>query len=276
MRGLEYRKYALVALSIVGSAILLTACGGQQPAEEQQTEETIMTEHSVDLTMVMTENGAKAYRFQTPLMEGYKLAKDPYMEFREGIDIITYKGEGDTTQVESHLTANYAIFYEQRKLWEVKGNVVAKNSEGQTLYTQQLFWDQKSKRIYSNVDCKVLIGEDYWFGEGFESDEEMKDWHFRRYRGRMWIDAEPNRPADSTAVDRSINTPTDPRAVNANTLGGDHTRSHLAPTNTPSERRPNYTSPAPRPRKSDKQREVERREAEKREVEKQQLTPMEW
>ena len=112
----------MVALSIVGSAILLTACGGEQTTEEQ-VDETIMTEHSIDLTMITTENGAKAYRFQTPLMEGYKLAKDPYMEFREGIDIVTYKGEGDTTEVESHLTANYAIYYEERKLWEVKGNV---------------------------------------------------------------------------------------------------------------------------------------------------------
>ena len=57
MRGLEYSKYALVALSIVGSAILLTACGGEQVVEEQ-SEETIMTEHSVNLTMITTENGA--------------------------------------------------------------------------------------------------------------------------------------------------------------------------------------------------------------------------
>ena len=267
MRGLEYSKYALVALSIVGSAILLTACGGEQTVEAQ-SDETIMTEHSINLTMITTENGAKAYRFQTPLMEGYKLAKDPYMEFREGIDITTYKGEGDTTQIESHLTANYAIFYEQRKLWEVKGNVVAKNGEGQTLYTQQLFWDQKSKRIYSNVDCKVLMGDDYWFGEGFESDEEMNDWHFRRYRGRMWVDADPNRAEDSTAVDRTISTPTDSRKVNPNTIGGNHNRSHLAPVNTPTERRPNYNSPTPTPSKT-------RRDEPKREVERQPLKLME-
>ena len=267
MRGLEYRKYALVALSIVGSAILLTAGGGEQTTEEQ-VDETIMTEHSIDLTMITTENGAKAYRFQTPLMEGYKLAKDPYMEFREGIDIVTYKGEGDTTEVESHLTANYAIYYEERKLWEVKGNVVAKNSENQTLYTQQLFWDQKSKRIYSNVDCKVLMGEDYWFGEGFESDEEMNDWHFRRYRGRMWVDADPNRPEDSTATN-TISTPSDSRLQNSNTLGGNRTRSHLTPVNTPTERRPNYNSNTTNPSSK------KRRDEPKRAVEREQIKPME-
>ena len=266
MKGLEYRKYALVALSIVGSAILLTACGSEQPVEEQ-TAETIMTEHSVNLTMISTENGAKAYRFQTPLMEGYKLAKDPYMEFREGIDITTYRGENDTTQIESHLTANYAIFYEQRKLWEVKGNVVAINADGQTLYTQQLFWDQKSKRIYSNVDCKVLMGDDYWFGEGFESDEQMNDWHFRRYRGRMWLDADPTLPEDSTAINTETTEP-DSRKVNNNTIsGGDRTRSHLAPTNSKNESRPNYDTPAIPTKK--------RRDDEpKRKVEKEALRPM--
>ncbi len=197
MKGLEYGIHKVVALSLAGSAILLVACSDPAPAE-QRSNESVMTEHSVDLTMLMTENGIKSYRFRTPLLEGYKLAKEPYMEFREGIDIETYKE--DTTAVDSHLSADYAIFFEERKLWEAKGNVVARNSKGETLYTQQLFWDQKSKRIYSNVDCKVEMGADYWYGEGFESDESMNDWHFRRYRGRMWVDTEPTRPADSTAV----------------------------------------------------------------------------
>lgn len=266
MKGLEYRKYALVALSIVGSAILLTACGGEQPVE-QESEQTIMTEHSVDLVMVMTENGAKSYRFQTPLMEGYKLAKEPYMEFREGIDIVTYKGENDTTQIESHLSANYAIFYEDRKLWEVKGNVVAKNSDNQTLYTQQLFWDQKSKRIYSNVDCKVLMGQDYWFGEGFESDEEMKNWHFRHYRGRMWIDAEPNRPEDSTMMNSSISG--DSRMINTNTLGdGDKRSSFMQPVNAKTEQAPRRQLEQTPERKTS----PERRNDPKRQIEKTQVT----
>jgi len=197
MKGVEYGRHKAVALSLAGSAILLVACSGPAPVE-QRSNESVMTEHSVELTMLMTENGIKSYRFRTPLLEGYKLAKEPYMEFRKGIDIETYKE--DTTAVDSHLSADYAIFFEDRKLWEAKGNVVSRNSKGETLYTQQLFWDQKSKRIYSNVDCKVEMGSDYWFGEGFESDESMNDWHFRRYRGRMWVDTEPTRPADSTAV----------------------------------------------------------------------------
>lgn len=195
MKGLDWIRHISVALSIAGSAILLTACEKpKQPKEENN--EAIMTEQSDNLVMLMTENGVKSYRFKTPLLEGYKLAKDPFMEFRKGIDIETYRDD-DTTVVDSRLTADYAIYFEDRKLWETKGNVVARNARGETLYTQQLFWDQRSGRIYSNVDCKVDTPDGYWYGEGFESDESMDEWHFRRYRGRMWVDTEQNRSNDT-------------------------------------------------------------------------------
>ena len=206
MKGLEYRKYALVALSIVGSAILLTACGGEQPVE-QESEQTIMTEHSVDLVMVMTENGAKSYRFQTPLMEGYKLAKEPYMEFRRGVEITTY--DDSTGLEESNLVADYAIFFEKRELWEAKGNVVARNADGQTLYTQQLFWNQSTHRVYSNVDSKVVQGQDVFIGEGFESDDKFEKWSFRKFTGKLTVDPSVTEQPDSVATaDEKTNTET--------------------------------------------------------------------
>ena len=99
------------------------------------------------------------------------------------------------------LTANYAIYYENRELWEAKGNVVVEKSDGKTLYTQQLFWNARTKKIYSNVDSKIVQnnGRDVFIGEGFESDEEFKDWRFRRMKGRMEV--EMKQSADSAATD---------------------------------------------------------------------------
>ena len=103
--------------------------------------------------------------------------------------------------VDAVLTANYAIYYENRELWEAKGNVVVEKSDGKTLYTQQLFWNARTKKIYSNVDSKIVQnnGRDVFIGEGFESDEEFKDWRFRRMKGRMEV--EMKQSADSAATD---------------------------------------------------------------------------
>lgn len=194
------KKYASVALLLTGSAILLYSCKESETADDEPLE-TIKTEESENLSIVVSENGRKSYRFKTPLLEGYTLGRDPYREFRKGIDIITYKDDSMTT-VNATLVANYAIYYENRKLWEAKGNVVVTKADGTRLYTQQLFWNSITKRIYSNVDTKVVTDTDTFIGEGFESDEELKDLHFRRFKSKMRVDtAMQTEGRDSTKVE---------------------------------------------------------------------------
>ena len=117
------------------------------------------------------------------------LGRDPYREFRKGVSITTYKDDSLTT-VNAVLVANYAIYYENRKLWEAKGDVVVTKHDGTRLYTQQLFWNSLTKRIYSNVDTKLVTETDELIGEGFESDEDMNEPRFRRWKGRMQVDTE--------------------------------------------------------------------------------------
>ncbi len=189
----------MVALSILGSAILLFSCGSGDSDSDGANNETLMTERSEHLTILMSENGRRSYHFKTPLLEGYTLASDPYREFRKGIHITTYQDDSLTT-VNATLVANYAIFYEKRELWEAKGDVVVEKADGTKLYTQQLFWNSKTGKIYSNVDSKIVKGTDVFMGEGFESDEELKEWRFRRMSGKMLVNMEPTEPSDSTEV----------------------------------------------------------------------------
>ncbi|MBQ2796170.1 MAG: LPS export ABC transporter periplasmic protein LptC [Tidjanibacter sp.] len=170
--------------SLLGGATLLFSCSGKKKPAEVDLEKLI-TQQSDTLTMIYTKNGQKDYRFSTPLMERYELAREPYMEFRYGIDIITFDSLGNEA---SNLIADYAIYYENRELWEARGNVEGTGEDGRKLYTQQLFWDEKTDKVYSNVDCKVVDGLDVFVGEGFESDSEFKDWVFRESEGRMWVD----------------------------------------------------------------------------------------
>ena len=185
----------MVALLFMGSAILLFSCKSK-PKVAEESLDAIMTEESENLTIVMSENGRKSYHFKTPLLEGYMLGRDPYREFRKGISITTYQDDSLTT-VNAVLVANYAIYYENRKLWEAKGDVVVTKHDGTRLYTQQLFWNSQTKRIYSNVDTKLVTDTDELIGEGFESDEDMNEPRFRRWKGKMQVDTEQLREEQS-------------------------------------------------------------------------------
>lgn len=180
-------RYLAVALSFMGSAILLFSCEKKQTVVESPNYETLMTEYSENMSIDMSENGSKSYFFETPLIEGYAMARDPYREFRKGIKITMY--EQDTARsVSATLVANYAIFYEERKLWEAKGDVKVVQANGRKLNTSQLFWNQATHTIYSNVDCVIIDRDQTIYCEGFESDEEMKDWSYRKVKGVTYFE----------------------------------------------------------------------------------------
>jgi LPS export ABC transporter protein LptC len=189
------RRYAMIALSVLGSATLLFSCANKTETTEYDFE-TLMTESSENRTITMMENGKRSYTFVSPLLEGYSLATNPYQEFRRGIKMTTYTDS--LSLVDATITANYAIYYERQKLWEAKGNVVIiKNNrkDGDTVitgltevYTQQLFWNATTKKIYSNVDTKVLQPDGWHFGVGFDADEDLKNIHFRKYSSEMEFD----------------------------------------------------------------------------------------
>lgn len=183
----------------MGSALLFSC--KEEPKPKEESLDGIKTEQSQNLTLIVSENGRRSYRFTTPLLEGYTLGRDPYREFRKGIKIITYQDDSLTT-VNATLEANYAIYYENRKLWEAKGDVRIVKNDGTKVYTQQLFWNSVTKRIYSNVDTKIVTENDTHFAEGFESDEELVELNFRHWKGKVKMEEQMlQNNSDSTAVE---------------------------------------------------------------------------
>ena len=78
-----------------------------------------------------------------------------------------------------------------------QGNVRGHNAGGNQLETEQLFWNQKSKLVYSNVDSKITQNTDVVYGDGFESDERFEEFVVRNPKGKVTVETAPNR-SDTT------------------------------------------------------------------------------
>jgi hypothetical protein len=83
------------------------------------------------------------------------------------------------------LTADYAVYYSKKKLWEARKNVVVKNDQGAKLLTEQLFGDEVHKKIFSvkkvtviDPDSTVIVGK-----QGFESDMAFRNYKFLDVNG---------------------------------------------------------------------------------------------
>jgi hypothetical protein len=156
------------------------------------------------------------------------------------------------------ITANYAIYYERQKLWEAKGNVVVirrDREEGDTtvtglteVYTQQLFWNATTKKIYSNVDTKVLQSDGWHFGVGFDADDDLKNIHFRRYSSEIEFDFSKSEQSDTTKRD-VIKMAKEEEAIEREGRSGNRGRDNKQGASNIKGReertRPNFVAPTP-------------------------------
>lgn len=213
MKGVSlslYSKSIVLAAFTAASTLFLASCGSKEPEATVKDPETTPTQVSHNHRIINSIDGQRQYRMETPLLERYELAKEPFMLFPEGIKVETFDS---LLRVESDIVADYARFNETLKLWEARGNVVAHNyageNGGRTLFTERLYWDQTKKKIYSDTTAKVIDGGSVHVGRNFEADESFDTWSFHNTTGMIEVDASTLRDTTATAdtVVQAIATP---------------------------------------------------------------------
>lgn len=122
---------------------------------------------------------------QAPLAENYPQLEEPERRFPEGIDVKFFDRFGEQ---DSHMEADYAIQYVNKRLWHAKGDVVILNKKGEQLNTEELFWDEKEEKIYSDVQVKLTTDKIITWGEGFESDQDFMNPVINKVTGQIYLD----------------------------------------------------------------------------------------
>ncbi|MFW5645346.1 MAG: LPS export ABC transporter periplasmic protein LptC [Bacteroidota bacterium] len=146
------------------------------PNVRAKTVEIIYTDSS-ELEMILEAPSIKQFNKDVD--------RRPHIEFPEGIHVKFYD---DSMNIESEITANYAIYYQDDKLWEAKGNVVAHNIEKGKLNTEVLFWDENKELIYSNTFSRIETEDGTFYGQdGFESNQRFTKWRLKGSRGTVNI-----------------------------------------------------------------------------------------
>lgn len=214
MKSLSRTISERTVLAVIAAAgtLFLSSCGKKEPEPTIKDPETTPTQISHNHRIINSVDGYRQYRMETPLLERYELAEEPFMEFREGIKIETFDS---LLRVESDLVADYARLNEVTDLWVARGNVVAHNYTGEkggrTLYTERLYWDQKKKKIYSDTTAKVIDGGSVHVGSNFEADESFETWSFHNTTGKIEVEASVLR--DTTGAQQPTATAIDTTAV---------------------------------------------------------------
>ena len=122
--------------------------------------------------------------------DDYENGDMSYLEFPKGVDVVFL--DGNLNQ-KTRLTADYAVYYQKKKLYEARRNVVITNDDGTTLKTEQIFCDENKQKIFSVKQVTVtqpgdgfsIVGK-----SGFESDLSFKNYKFLDVNGVVQLQNE--------------------------------------------------------------------------------------
>ena len=94
----------------------------------------------------------------------------PFTEFPKGIDVTLYDKNGKRTFVKS----DYATSFKLTNIIDLHGNVKIKSEDGQTLETEQLYFDQKNEWFFTENKFKFTDPKGVSNGKGIDFSKDFK------------------------------------------------------------------------------------------------------
>lgn len=144
------------------------------------------------ITTVISDSGVTRYRIYTDKMDVYDRAVEPYWEFAKGLHFERF---APNLSINATLNCNFARYYVQKKLWELKGKVRAVNLEGVMFETELLYWDEMKQKIYSDKFIRVTRPTMIISGVGFEADQSLTKWKILNPQGPIYINENASQPS---------------------------------------------------------------------------------
>ena len=131
-----------------------------------------------NIEIVYTDSAHIQLKLTASRISQYSNVDRPYIEFPEGIYVEFYN---DSAGIETIIRANHAFYFMDEKFWEAKGDVMVNNlTSGEKLNSEELFWDENEKIIYSNSYTRIETADDTYYGQkGFESNERFTKWKLK-------------------------------------------------------------------------------------------------
>lgn len=138
-------------------------------AKEIALQQKVPVETTIGAEIIYSDSAKVKAKLKAPILLHYK-SNTPYYEMPKGIDVVFYD---ENLKPTSTVTSDFAIRRENEKVVELRNNVVAKNAEGKVFKSEELFWDENTKKFYSNqlvtiiTESATISGTSFWALEDF-------------------------------------------------------------------------------------------------------------
>ena len=153
-------------------ALMVLSCTEQKAhtaaAVHDRDSASMMVSYGVNT--LISDSGVIKYRIVTERWDVNTIKNPSRWTFEKGIFMEQFD---ESFHIEGYIQADSAWYYDQQKLWELRGRVVIRNVNGLVFRSEEFFWDGITHEFYSHKFSRVVTPERTLEGTYFRSDEHM-------------------------------------------------------------------------------------------------------
>ena len=150
-----------------------------------------------DVSTYISDSGVVRYKIVTDEWKVFDRLDPSMWTFEEGIYLEKFNND---MEIEATIEADTAYYYDKKELWELRGNVHVENEQDEQFDTQLLFWNQQTKKVYSDQYIRIRQQKRIITGVGFTSNQEFTNYTIKQTQGVFPIKEENRQAKDSVAV----------------------------------------------------------------------------
>jgi len=171
----------LLLLVLFFCSILVSCESNFKEVQKMSLSEFSASGEADTINLKYTDSGRIKAVLISPKMLEYGMVEFPFTEFPKGIDLTLFDAKGKKTFVKS----NYAISHKGTNIIDLQGKVKITNETGETLETEQLYFDQKNEWFFTQEKFKFTSPKGVSFGEGIDFSEDFKKVNSQKISGEI-------------------------------------------------------------------------------------------
>lgn len=191
-------RSALMALAIICFHLSFgLACSQPQEhtAAAVNPEDSVCMMTSYGVNTLISDSGVIKYRIVTERWDVNTVRQPSRWEFMKGV---FFEQFDEQFHVQAYIQADTAWYFDQQRLWKLRGRVNLRNIDGLIYTSEELYWDGIRHEFYSNVFSRVVTPERTMEGTYFRSDENMTRYTVSNSEGSFLAsDFEDPEPTDT-------------------------------------------------------------------------------
>lgn len=146
---------------------------------------TMPTMKTENINTLISDSGITQYRIKSPIWYVYDEIDTPVWLFPEGLYLEKFD---KNFKVISSVACDSAKYFKREQLWQLDGHVEMHNDKKDIFLTQQLFWNQRQRKVYSDSFIHIERSDRIIEGIGFTSNDKLTIYNIHRPTGIFPVD----------------------------------------------------------------------------------------